>query len=224
MTLGRYGVIACPLIIGGRVLLIAVIAPGNMGAAVGQLLVRRGFGVTLHQVVAEAQLAGVGIVMRTGAAGCSAAVAKLVCQCYAGGRQHQAGAVREAAGHIGGGPHRQLGLPGTPAAGQGQQPGRAQQALDLAQFLPAADEAGHLGGQVGQLAGHGSGLLGQPAAELAVLTSPFQNAISSSIDAVSSPLTRVMYGHAMGGYFDWWEQQGRPAFARATVQPLPEQP
>lgn len=38
------------------------------------------------------------------------------------------------------------------------------------------------------------------------------------LDAVSSPLTRVMYGHAMSEYFAWWEQQGRPAFVRATVQ------
>ena len=35
---------------------------------------------------------------------------------------------------------------------------------------------------------------------------------------MSSPLTRVMYGHAMAEYFAWWEEQGRPAFIRATVQ------
>src|SRR5215475_13349998 len=38
------------------------------------------------------------------------------------------------------------------------------------------------------------------------------------LDAVSSPLTRIMYSHAMAEYFSWWEQQGRPAFVRATVQ------
>jgi site-specific recombinase XerD len=38
------------------------------------------------------------------------------------------------------------------------------------------------------------------------------------LDAVSSPLTRVMYSHAIGEYFAWWEQEGRPAFTRATVQ------
>jgi site-specific recombinase XerD len=38
------------------------------------------------------------------------------------------------------------------------------------------------------------------------------------LDAGSSPLTRVMYSHAIGEYFAWWEQEGRPAFKRATVQ------
>jgi len=38
------------------------------------------------------------------------------------------------------------------------------------------------------------------------------------LDAVSSPLTRVMYGHAINEFFGWWEEQGRPAFVRATVQ------
>lgn len=41
-----------------------------------------------------------------------------------------------------------LGLPGTAAAGQGQQPGGGQQPLDLARLLLAADETGHLGRQV----------------------------------------------------------------------------
>jgi integrase len=38
------------------------------------------------------------------------------------------------------------------------------------------------------------------------------------LDAVSSPLTRLMYGHAIDEFFSWWENQGRPAFLRATVQ------
>ena len=38
------------------------------------------------------------------------------------------------------------------------------------------------------------------------------------LDAVSSPLTRAMYGHAIQEFFGWWEEHGRPAFTRATVQ------
>jgi integrase len=38
------------------------------------------------------------------------------------------------------------------------------------------------------------------------------------IDACSSPLTRRRYSDAMTEYFGWWEQEGRPAFNRATVQ------
>jgi site-specific recombinase XerD len=38
------------------------------------------------------------------------------------------------------------------------------------------------------------------------------------LDAVSSPLTRVMYGHAINEFFTWWQDQGRPTFIRATVQ------
>jgi integrase len=38
------------------------------------------------------------------------------------------------------------------------------------------------------------------------------------LDAVSSPLTRVMYARALEDFFAWWEQQDRPAFTRATVQ------
>jgi hypothetical protein len=37
------------------------------------------------------------------------------------------------------------------------------------------------------------------------------------LDSVSSELTRVICGHAMTEYFAWWEQEGRPAFVRATV-------
>lgn len=38
------------------------------------------------------------------------------------------------------------------------------------------------------------------------------------LDAVSSPLTRAMYGTALDSFFLWWEGQGRPPFARAAVQ------
>src|SRR5215471_13347731 len=38
------------------------------------------------------------------------------------------------------------------------------------------------------------------------------------LDAVSSPLTRLMYGHAIEEFFRWWEVEGRPAFTRATIQ------
>ena len=38
------------------------------------------------------------------------------------------------------------------------------------------------------------------------------------LDAVSSPLTRVMYARALNDFFGWWTAQGRPPFTRATVQ------
>jgi integrase len=38
------------------------------------------------------------------------------------------------------------------------------------------------------------------------------------LDAVSSPLTRVMYARALDDFFGWWNGQGRPPFTRATVQ------
>jgi site-specific recombinase XerD len=38
------------------------------------------------------------------------------------------------------------------------------------------------------------------------------------LDAVSSPLTRVMYARALDDFFGWWTEQGRPPFTRATVQ------
>jgi integrase len=38
------------------------------------------------------------------------------------------------------------------------------------------------------------------------------------LDAVSSPLTRVMYARALDDFFAWWNQQGRPPFTRAVVQ------
>jgi site-specific recombinase XerD len=50
------------------------------------------------------------------------------------------------------------------------------------------------------------------------LPNPLESVKQLVLDAVSSPLTRVMYGHAMTEYFAWWEEQGRPAFVRATVQ------
>ena len=53
--------------------------------------------------------------------------------------------------------------------------------------------------------------------ELAV-PNPLEQVKQLVLDAVSSPLTRVMYAHAMTEYFAWWEEQGRPAFIRATVQ------
>ena len=53
--------------------------------------------------------------------------------------------------------------------------------------------------------------------ELAV-PNPLEQVKQLVLDAVSSPLTRVMYAHAMTEYFAWWEEQGQPAFIRATVQ------
>jgi integrase len=38
------------------------------------------------------------------------------------------------------------------------------------------------------------------------------------LDAVSSPLTRIMYARALDDFFGWWTGQGRPPFTRATVQ------
>jgi integrase len=38
------------------------------------------------------------------------------------------------------------------------------------------------------------------------------------LDAVSSPLTRVMYARALEDFFAWWKGQGRPPFTRAVVQ------
>jgi len=38
------------------------------------------------------------------------------------------------------------------------------------------------------------------------------------LDAVSSPLTRVMYARALDDFLAWWNEQGRPPFTRATVQ------
>ena len=37
------------------------------------------------------------------------------------------------------------------------------------------------------------------------------------LDAVSSPLTRTMYGKALDDFFLWRQQQGMPAFTRAAV-------
>jgi len=52
--------------------------------------------------------------------------------------------------------------------------------------------------------------------ELAV-PNPLEKVKALVLDSVSSPLTRVMYAHAMAEYFTWWEEQGRPAFIRATA-------
>jgi len=38
------------------------------------------------------------------------------------------------------------------------------------------------------------------------------------LDAVSSPSTRTMYAKALDDFFQWREEQGRPAFTRAAVQ------
>ena len=38
------------------------------------------------------------------------------------------------------------------------------------------------------------------------------------LNAVSSPLTRVMYARALEDFFAWWKDQGRPPFTRAAVQ------
>lgn len=38
------------------------------------------------------------------------------------------------------------------------------------------------------------------------------------LNAVSSPLTRVMYARALEDFFGWWNGQGRPPFTHATVQ------
>lgn len=37
------------------------------------------------------------------------------------------------------------------------------------------------------------------------------------LDAVSSPVTKAMYGRALEDFFTWWAGQGRPAFTRQTV-------
>lgn len=39
-----------------------------------------------------------------------------------------------------------------------------------------------------------------------------------ALDAVSSPITRAMYGKALDDFFAWRAQQGGPAFTRAAVQ------
>jgi integrase/recombinase XerD len=38
------------------------------------------------------------------------------------------------------------------------------------------------------------------------------------LNSVSSPVTRQMYAKALGDFFGWWEEQGRPPFQRAAVQ------
>ena len=47
---------------------------------------------------------------------------------------------------------------------------------------------------------------------------PFAPVRQLVLDAVSSPLTRVMYARALDDFFAWWELQGSPGFIRATVQ------
>lgn len=50
------------------------------------------------------------------------------------------------------------------------------------------------------------------------LPNPLEGVKQLVLDAVSSPLTRVRYGDAITEYFAWWLQEGRPGFARSTVQ------
>lgn len=38
------------------------------------------------------------------------------------------------------------------------------------------------------------------------------------LDAVSSPITRQMYGRALDDFLGWWRDQGKPPFTKATVQ------
>jgi integrase len=47
---------------------------------------------------------------------------------------------------------------------------------------------------------------------------PFGPVRQLVLDAVSSPLTRVMYARALEDFFAWWELRRRPGFGRATVQ------
>src|SRR5579862_5884052 len=47
---------------------------------------------------------------------------------------------------------------------------------------------------------------------------PFGPVRELVMNAVSSPLTKVMYARALDDFFSWWEAQGRPTFNRATVQ------
>ena len=47
---------------------------------------------------------------------------------------------------------------------------------------------------------------------------PYAAAIALVLDSVTSPLTRTMYDKALRDFFTWWEEQGRPALTRETVQ------
>jgi integrase/recombinase XerD len=47
---------------------------------------------------------------------------------------------------------------------------------------------------------------------------PYAAAIALVLDSVPSPLTRTMYDKALRDFLTWWEEQGRPAFTKGTVQ------
>jgi hypothetical protein len=52
------------------------------------------------------------------------------------------------------------------------------------------------------------------------LPNPLESVKQLVLDAVSSPLTRVMYGHAMAEYFAWWDRAGLPGCGKpATTTP-----
>jgi integrase len=57
-----------------------------------------------------------------------------------------------------------------------------------------------------------------PAAALVPASDPWHDLARLVLDAVSSPVTRLMYAKALADFFLWWEGQGRPPFQRATVQ------
>ena len=50
------------------------------------------------------------------------------------------------------------------------------------------------------------------------VASGFDSVRKLLLDAVRSPLTRVMYAKALEDFLVWWEGQGRPPFVRGTVQ------
>ncbi|PWT80795.1 MAG: integrase [Acidobacteria bacterium] len=54
--------------------------------------------------------------------------------------------------------------------------------------------------------------------EALAVPTPFDRVRQLVLDAVSSPLTRVMYAHAITEFEGWWQDNGRPPFVRATVQ------
>lgn len=47
---------------------------------------------------------------------------------------------------------------------------------------------------------------------------PYAAVITLVLNSVSSPLTRAMYEKALRDFFTWWEEQGKPAFTKASVQ------
>jgi integrase len=55
------------------------------------------------------------------------------------------------------------------------------------------------------------------AATPAALIDPLEAVVQLVIDAVSSPLSKVAYRHALIGFSTWRRKQGNPSFTRATV-------